>query len=88
MNMKPILFNAPRVCAILEDHKTVTRRTVKGYALDHLELDTDGSIIGVYNQDELSMAGGAIPGCGSSNLSGTRSRRPPHEPPGADHRGG
>ncbi len=52
MNEKPILFNTDMACAILEERKTVTRRAVKGYALDHLELDTDGSIIGVYQQDE------------------------------------
>lgn len=54
--MKSIHFPSPvagdMVRAILEGRKTVTRQVVRGYALDHLELDTDGSIIGVYNQDE------------------------------------
>ena len=52
MKMKPILFNTDMVRGLLNGTKTATRRVVKGYALDHLEIDTDGSIIGVYDQDE------------------------------------
>lgn len=52
MSTKPILFNTDMTRATLEDRKTATRRPMKGYALEHLELDTDGSIIGVYDQFE------------------------------------
>ncbi len=50
--MKPMMFNADMVRAIWEGQKTVTRRLVKGYALKHLEVDVDGSVIGIYQQDE------------------------------------
>ena len=48
--MKPILFNTEMVKSTLDDKKTATRRAIKGYALEHLELDTDGSVIGIYDQ--------------------------------------
>ena len=50
--MKPILFNTEMVRANLDGRKNNTRRLLKGYALEHLQIDTDGSIIGVYDQKE------------------------------------
>ena len=50
--MKPMFFNAEMVQAVKEGRKTVTRRAVKGYAFEHLQVDVDGSVIGVYQQDE------------------------------------
>jgi len=52
MSIKPILFNQKMVKAILDGRKMVTRRLLKGYALDHLEIDTDNSVIGIYDQNE------------------------------------
>ena len=51
-DMKSIVPKAWEVQAILEGRKTVTRKPVKGYALEHLQVDVDGSVIGVYQQDE------------------------------------
>lgn len=50
--MKPILFNTEMVQANLDGRKKATRRLVKGYVLGHLEIDTDCTIIGVYDQNE------------------------------------
>lgn len=48
--MKPILFNTEMVRLSWTGLMTVMRKIVKDNVLEHLEFDTDGSVIGVYDQ--------------------------------------
>lgn len=50
--MKPILFNTEMVKALLDGRKTVTRRPLKGDAREHIQIDVDNSVIGVYDMFE------------------------------------
>lgn len=49
---KPILFNTEMVKALLDGRKTVTRRHLKGDAREHIQIDVDNSVIGVYDMFE------------------------------------
>ena len=51
---KPIPFSTPMVRAVLREKnpKTMTRRVINGYAAEHIEVDVDGSVIGIYDQEE------------------------------------
>lgn len=50
--MKPILFNTEMVKVLLDGRKTVTRRALKGDAREHIQIDVDNSVIGIYDMFE------------------------------------
>lgn len=50
--MKPVIFSTHEVQATLDNRQTMFRRVIKPNIAAGLEIDTDGSVIGFYDQCE------------------------------------